>query len=397
VYAANHIDVWRQDPTNRLAVRILEFVRLVRGNGFQVGVQEELDALIIAKHCNVMDYKRLHWGLRSLLCSNNNEWERFDNLFFVYWSRHANRKDYVQGSNPGGELAKNADLNNSGNSKETKGTNNVQQNNEGDEPVGKGGTRFGASEQETHMQTDFRFLTDNQQMQLMELMVERLAKRMRRRLIRRFRNRQRGQRINLRRTFRNSLEHGGTPMELVFKQRHRRLPRLILLLDVSRSMSFYSYLFLRFARGIIGAFNDSYAFIFHTHLVHVTDALHEPNINIVTQRLALLSTGWAGGTRIGDCLQTFNQDYAGRIVNSKSIVMIFSDGLDTGTPESLTGQMKIIKQRAKKIVWLNPLLGRDGYEPTARCMQAALPLIDLFAPAHNLESLLALEPQLAKV
>lgn len=77
--------------------------------------------------------------------------------------------------------------------------------------------------------------------------------------------------------------------------------------------------------------------------------------------------------------------------------MIFSDGLDTGTPESLTGQMKIIKQRAKKLVWLNPLLGRDGYEPTARCMQAALPLIDLFAPAHNLESLLALEPQLAKV
>lgn len=397
MHGVNHRDVWQHESSNRLVVRILDFVRLVRQNGFQVGVQEELDALTIAKHCNVMDQKRLHWGLRSLLCSNNNEWQRFDDLFIVYWSQQANRKDYIQGSKPGGKLAKNADTKNSGDSKEVKGTNSVQQSNPGDEPVGQGGARCGASQQETHMQTDFRFLTDNQQMFLMALMVERLADRMRRRLVRRFRNQHHGQRLNLRRTIRNSLGHGGTPLELVFKQRHRRLPRLILLLDVSRSMSFYSYLFLRFARGILGAFGDSCAFIFHTHLVHVSDALHEPNINIVTKRLALLSAGWAGGTRIGESLQTFNQDYAGGMINSQSIVMIFSDGLDTGTPKLLTEQMEFIKQRAKKIVWLNPLLGRDGYEPTAQCMQAALPLIDLFAPAHNLESLLALEPHLVKL
>jgi len=162
-------------------------------------------------------------------------------------------------------------------------------------------------------------------------------------------------------------------------------------------MSFYSYLFLRFARGIVGAFKDADAFIFHTHLVHVTDALHERNINTVTKRLALLSAGWAGGTRIGECLQTFNQDYARRVLTSQSIVMIFSDGLDTGTPELFSEQMALIKRRAKKIVWLNPLLGRDGYEPTAQCMAAALPLLDLFASAHNLESLLALESQLVKL
>jgi len=339
----------------------------------------------------------LHWGLRSLLCTNNNEWERFDKLFNLYWSQHVKRTNYVQGTNPGGKLAVDAATANPADNKAVKAADRTRQDESGAESVGQAGTRSGASQRATQLQTDFRFLTDNQQMHLMEQMVEALARRMRRRLIRRYRNLHQGRRIDFRRTIRNSLSHGGTPLELVFKQRHRRLPKLVLLLDVSRSMSFYSYLFLRFARGIVGAFEDADAFIFHTHLVHVTDALHEPNINIVTKRLAMLSAGWAGGTRIGECLQSFNQDYASRILTSQSIVMVFSDGLDTGTTELFSQQLALIKRRAKKIAWLNPLLGRTGYEPTAQCMQAALPLLDLFAPAHNLESLLALESRLVKL
>ena len=387
----------QQEPTDRLVIRILDFVRFIRENDFHIGVQEELDALTVAKHCNIMDQKRLHWGLRSLLCTNNNEWKRFDRLFKLYWLQHVKRTNYIQGTSPGGKLSVDAVGQNSDNSKEIKGADKAQQDEEGDESIGQGGTRSGASQRESQLQTDFRFLTDNQQMQSMEDMVESLARRMRRRLMRRYRNLHQGRRIDFRRTIRNSLSHGGTPLELVFKQRHRRLPKLVLLLDVSRSMSFYSYLFLRFARGIVGAFKDADAFIFHTHLVHVTDALHEPNINTVTKRLALLSAGWAGGTRIGECLQTFNQDYAKRILTSRSIVMIFSDGLDTGTPELFSEQMAFIKRRAKKVAWLNPLLGRQEYEPTAQAMQAALPMLDLFASAHNMESLIALETHLVKL
>jgi len=397
MHVVNSKDPWHEEPGNTLVIRILEFVRFMRENDFHIGIQEELDALTVAKHCNILDQQRLHWGLRSLLCSNDNEWKRFDKLFNTYWLQHVKRSNYIQGSSPGGKLTVDAATQNSADGKEIKGADRAQQGEEGDEPIGQGGTRSGASPQQTQLQTDFRFLTDNQQMHLMEQMVEGLARRMRRRIIRRYRKLHKGRRIDFRRTIRNSLSHGGTPLDLVFKQRHRRLPRLVLLLDVSRSMSFYSYLFLRFARGIVGAFKDADAFIFHTHLVHVTDALHEPDINTVTKRLAVLSAGWAGGTRIGECLQTFNQDYARRILTSQSIVMIFSDGLDTGTTELFSEQMALIKRRAKKIVWLNPLLGRHGYEPTAQCMQAALPLLDLFASAHNLESLLALESHLVKL
>jgi uncharacterized protein with von Willebrand factor type A (vWA) domain len=344
-----------------------------------------------------MNRKRLHWGLRSLLCSSNKEWKQFDKLFNVYWLQHVKRTNHIQGTRPGGKLAADPASENSGDCNNIRAADRTQQNEDGGESIGQGGTRSGASHRETHLQTDFRFLNDDRQMHLMEQMVENLARRMRHRLTRRYRNQHQGRRINFRRTIRNSMSHGGTPLELVFKQRHRRLPKLVLLLDVSRSMSFYSYLFLRFARGIVGAFNDADAFIFHTHLVQVTDALHEHNINTVTKRLALLSAGWAGGTRIGECLQSFNRDYANHILTSQSIVIIFSDGLDTGAPDLFSEQMALIKRRARKMVWLNPLLGRTGYEPTAQCMQAALPMLDLFAPAHNFESLAALETRLSRL
>jgi uncharacterized protein with von Willebrand factor type A (vWA) domain len=109
--------------------------------------------------------------------------------------------------------------------------------------------------------------------------------------------------------------------------------------------------------------------------------------------LTLISQGWSGGTRIGECLGSFNDEYA-RLLNSRSLVVIVSDGLDTGEPERLVQELANIKGRCRKLIWLNPLLGRNGYEPRTRSMLAALPQLDLFAPAHNLRSLQALEPVL---
>jgi len=371
--------------------RIIEFVRFMRINGFHAGIQEELDALKLAEHVNIINQQRMRWGLRGLLCSTSDEWQRFDELFDVFW-RQSNYKIKVSSSSSskmerpsgqghqvmGGDVAE-----------------TDQAPGEGDnEDVGDGASKGGASLTEVHSRSDFRLLSDERQMREMERLVERLAKRMRRRMVRRQQHHRQGKRIHLRQTMRNSLRYGGMPVELDFMRRKRGLPRLILLLDVSRSMSIYSYLFLRFARGIVGAFKNADAFVYHTHLVHVTDALRERDIDLVKDKLALMSSGWAGGTRIGDCLQTFNQDYGRRIVNSRSVVVIVSDGYDTGEPETLVEQLSELKARARKIVWLNPLLGREGYEPIAQGMQAALPLIDLFASANNLESLLALETSL---
>jgi uncharacterized protein with von Willebrand factor type A (vWA) domain len=263
--------------------------------------------------------------------------------------------------------------------------------------VAEDGTRGGASFQEATARTDFRLLNDPREVRAIEDLAERLARRMRRRVQRRQRLARYGRRIHLRRTIRASLRYGGTPLDLVYQRRLRVLPRLILLLDVSRSMSLYSYFFLRFARGMLGAFRDAHAFIYHTRLIPVTDVLRERNVDKVKEKLGVIALGWAGGTRIGESVQAFNQHYASKLLNSRSIVVVMSDGFDTGPVTLLSEQLARIRRRARRIVWLNPLLGREGYEPLAAGMQAALPLIDVFAPAHNLESLAALEDKLVNL
>lgn len=380
--------------TNALLDRLIGFLRFLRGNGYHIGIQEELDVMRMAEFSGLLDPRRMRWGLRALLCSNNDDWQRFDELFDAYW-KPANRTR-EQRSNYSKKMdSKNGLAGQQGGGNQVAEADHAEQGDDGD--AGDGGSKGGASIQEATARTDFRMLADESQMREMERLVERLAKQMRRRMTRRQRVQQHGRRIHLRRTIRNSLRYGGTPLDLAFRQRKQQLPRLILLLDVSRSMSLYSFLFLRFARGIVEAFKDADAFVYHTRLVHVTDALRERDMTKAKEKLALMSAGWSGGTRIGECLQLFNRDYGRRIVNSRSVVMIVSDGYDTGEPEELARQLRQLKQRARKIVWLNPLLGRDGYEPIAGGMQAALPLLDLFAPAHNLESLLGLESDLMKL
>lgn len=385
----------RLDPTaeEMLVTRLLGFVRLVRDHGFAVGVREGLDTLRIAKRGLLLDPQRLRWGLRSLLCSNLDEWRRFDALYDAYW-RPVRRTTRVEPS-PGAPLDGRDELAGGGRGGDVTAADQPQP---GDEAgAAAGGARGGASHREAEAAADFRFLADARQMRRMEQLVERLAQRMRRRILRRQRVARDGRRVHLRRTLRRSLRYGGTPLELAFRRRRRQLPRLIVLLDVSRSMSLYSFLFLRFARGLLGAFHDAQAFVFHTRLVPVSEALREADLVRVKDKLAIIALGWSGGTRIGECVQAFNREHAPRLLNSRAVVVIVSDGLDTGAPALLAGELKRMRRRARRIVWLNPLLGRDGYEPRAGAMQAALPFLDVFAPAHSLESLEALEAQLVSV
>ena len=371
--------------------RLVDFVRQARRNGFQLGIQEEIDALSIAERVDISNRQRLRWGLRSLICSNREDWQRFDELFERYWLP-PNRQSMTESPNRG-RIDQSAGLGrlDSGDAERT-----ADRAEDGSDPEAHGGgAREGASHSELHERTDFRQLQDEGQMQEMERLVERLARRIRRRLTRRQKVKRLGQRLHLRRTIRASLRYGGTPLDLVYRQRRRDLPRLLLLLDVSRSMSLYSYLFLRFARGILRSFKDADAFVYHTRLLHVTEALTGHDLEAMRTRLAVLSAGWSGGTRIGESLQAFNRDYGRRTVNGRTIVVIVSDGYDTGAPETLSAEMAGLSSRARAVVWLNPLLGREGYQPVAKGMQAALPFVDVFAPANNLNSLAALEPRLA--
>ena len=366
--------------------QMLRFARLARENGFQVGIDESLDSLRFAGEADILDPGALRFGLRALYCSTSADWRRFDDLFDSFWIDRGRRVELrVAGTvaRPGGEA-------------EAPGLEKIGLDSEASGEAAEG-TIGGASAAERLASIDFRHLRDADELAAVHDLTERLARRMRWRLTRRHRVRARGRAIDLRNTIHKNLHYGGTPMKLVYRRRHPKPLKLVVILDASGSMSLYSTFFIRFIRGIVENFAESEAFVFHTRLVHLSAALREKDIERAVERMSVMSAGWGGGTRIGESLRAFNKNHAKTALTSRSVVMIVSDGYDTGPPELLAAQVKKLRGRAKRLIWLNPLLGWEGYEPVARGMEAAMPHIDLFAPAHNLESLMALEPYLCRL
>jgi uncharacterized protein with von Willebrand factor type A (vWA) domain len=189
------------------------------------------------------------------------------------------------------------------------------------------------------------------------------------------------------------LKTGGELIELTYKERRPKRTKLVVICDVSGSMDIYSRLLLQFVYGLQNSFAKVESFVFATSLARITGELKNKTYKNALDRLATNVRGWSGGTRIGASLATFNAQSLPR-VDKRTVVIILSDGWDTGEPEQLASALALLQQRAGRVIWLNPLLGSSDYAPMTRGMQAALPFINVFAPAHDLASLRALEPHL---
>ena len=389
------------DEVSRLVSgKLAAFLKTLRDSGFAVGLAEGQDAAELMSAGYAAKPGLLRSAFKHLFSARKSDWERFDGLFDAFWlGKRVRSRSLTTGS---AKAANNPSLKGlADNRPEPRGGDGamdlIPSVDGADRDRAGEGRMEGASRAENLAEIDFRKLAEPEQIAQAHEAAARLARAMRTRLTRRDLARRRGYRIDLRRTIHQNISHGGVPISLVNRQRKQKPLRLVILLDASGSMSMYTGVFLRFIHGVLDEFREAEAFLFHTRLAHVSDAMKERDAARALDRLSIMAQGAGGGTKIGESLQTFNRWHAARVIHSRTVVMIVSDGYETGDAALLGREMAALGRRCRRIVWLNPMMAWQGYAPEAQGIKAALPHVDLYAPANTLNSLAALEPYLAKL
>lgn len=350
---------------------IVRFCRYARAHGFSGGITETLAAVEAVRAAGAESSR---FALRAALCSSKQEWDAFDRLYATF--RAPESPPIAARAGGGGVWMLTGASADSAPSRP-------------DREV------TGAGVYARLRKMDFSSVPQADR-ETLERLASRLLRGMSRRLSRRLQPALSRGRIDLRRTIRRSISQGGEPFVLRFKRRRRQRARIVMLIDISGSMSAYSLLFLRFAHAIHRYFIRADTFLFSTSLDRITPALRSHNLARALASLGSVAADWAGGTKIGESLHQLIRGYA-PLLTRDTVFVILSDGWDTGDPRGMSRALASIRRMVRRVIFLNPLLGLAEYRPETEAMANALACIDVFAPAHSLESLLELEARLSHV
>jgi len=363
-----------------LLPRLGAFARLLHDAGLEAGPRRLTDATRALGLIDLKQHDDFRNSLRAVFVSRKEDIPTFEAAFDIFWAPPDPRAS--AGMMPGRNRPLPLSPERAQAWSNALGLNASQMNreNEAEFPA----SSSGYSAEELLRQKDFEQMTwaeTEQVRRLLEQAPWRVAERRTRRL------RPSGSgRVDLRRSARHAIRSSGELMTLFRrKPRVRRRP-LVLICDVSGSMERYSRLLMIFAHAIARR-EDLEAFVFSTRLTRITRLLRHRDLD---RALDLVSKGvhdFSGGTRIGDALGDFNRHWARRVLGHGAVVIIVSDGWDRGDPSHLSAELVHLRRSAHRLIWLNPLLGSEGYEPLTRGMVAALPHCDDFLTAHNVQAL----------
>jgi uncharacterized protein len=380
------------DPTVSpdLLPRLGAFARLLHDAGMEAGPRRLTDATRALGFIDLKRHDDFRSTLRSVFVSRKDEIPVFEAAFDIFWAPPDPRAS--AGIIPGRTRALPLSPERAKVWAEALGLNSSQMNRE--QPAEFPASSSGYSSEELLRRKDFEDMTwaeTEQVKRLLEQSPWRVAEKRTRRL-----RPSRAGRIDLRRSARHAIRSSGELMTLFRRRPRVRRRPLVLICDVSGSMERYSRLLMIFAHAV-GRREDLEAFVFSTRLTRITRLLRQRDIDRALQSVSKGVHDFSGGTRIGDALGDFNRHWARRVLGHGAVVIIISDGWDRGDPAELEAELVHLRRSAHRLIWLNPLLGTEGYEPLTRGMAAALPHCDDFLTAHNVQALEDLGRLLARL
>jgi uncharacterized protein len=380
----------QRQAEGRLVANLMHFARALRAAGLPVGPGKVIDAVEAVRTVGITDRRDFYWTLHAVFVNRPEQRLIFDQAFHIFWRNPDLLKKMMglvlpelrvegeedRGAEMARRLAEALHLNR-------------------DEAQGD------PEEVETEIDAVMTF-SDREQLRAMDfekMSLEELTRAKaaiaRLRLpvedvpTRRFAPDRHGRRADLRATLRAALRSGGL-IELKRKSRRRRPPPLVVLCDISGSMSRYSRIFLHFMHTVTNDRDRVFTFVFGTRLTNITRHLRHRDVDLALERVGAAVADWSGGTRIGHSIAEFNRLWSRRLLSQGAIVLLITDGLDRDAGLGLAGQMDRLHRSCRRLVWLNPLLRYEGFEAKSLGMRAMLPYVDEFRPVHNLESLEAL-------
>ena len=373
-----------------LIENIVRFSYLLRDNGISVSLPAVLDTIAGLPLIDISSLETFHCLLRINFISRKEDLSVFDELFYAYWL--PKKKTLLKIPSEGiGEHDESQDI---PSPLLEKIAYDKTTGNAAEKGIKQWALRYSPQAlRDTGEVEDLRFDSSKDVYESISKILQPLANR----VSRRFQYTVRGKEISLRKILRKNMQFGGELIFLDFRKKRLKKRRVFFFCDVSGSMDIYTLMILQFIHALKRIDRRTEIFFFSTDLSRASRQFDMGEFSSAIKQIPGVISDWGGGTRIGHCLKIFNETVGKRQLSGKDIIMIFSDGWDRGEIDVLEEQMAFLKRKAYKVIWLNPLIGTQDYQPICQGMRTALPYVDYFLPLGQLKDLQSIGQTLKKV
>ncbi len=375
---------------NRITQHIIAFGRVLRRAGLEVATGQIIDAMRATQLIGLKSRADVYQGLFSVFVTRREQVELFNQAFHLFWRAPSKLPQVMSLILPQLKMPETAQAKQSLRVKQALAENEAQikppesrPKNEKKEAVDLVLTY---SPLEVLRKKDFAAFSNEEVVMARQVLSE-MNWNIPSKRTRRFNPNAKGRMFDLRKTVRKNMRNQGELIQLSWRANQTRMRDIVVLCDISGSMERYSRMLLHFMHAVTAGMRRVETFVFGTRLTRITRYLQQRDIDDAVSSVSQKVNDWAGGTRIGDALKDFNYLWARRVLRSGAVVMVISDGWDRGDIPLFEREVARLSRSCYRLIWLNPLLGYENYEPLTRGIKAAMPYIDDFLPVHNLESL----------